>query len=94
MRLVRGENMKYTTTDLISVLSKFPPGTEIDTEISLMWDYPLELKHLDDTMTREEFIELTRSKATRLCLFEGSWDDGTIPKEKILMIKERWELEK
>ena len=84
--------MRYTTTGLIELLSKFPPGTEIDTEISLMWDYPKELKHLDDTMSDTEFVELTMEHATMICLFEGSWDDQTIPREKVLEVKERWNL--
>lgn len=84
--------MRYTTTSLIEVLSRFPPNTEIDTEISLMWDYPKELKHLDDTMSDDEFVELTMKHAAKLVLFEGSWTDQTIPREKVLEVKERWNL--
>lgn len=86
--------MRYTTTSLIEVLSKFPKDLEIDTELSFLFNYPKELDHLSDTMTRREFIDLARRKATKLCLFEGSWEDGTIPREKVLMINEKWELEK
>ncbi|WP_407415770.1 hypothetical protein [Methanobrevibacter sp.] len=82
--------MKYTTTSLIEVLSKFPKDLEIDTELSFLFNYPKELDHLTDTMTRNEFIDLARSKATNLCLLEGSWEDGTIPREKIMGIQEKW----
>ena len=86
--------MRYTTTSLIEVLSKFPKDLEIDTELSFLFNYPKELDHLSDTMTRREFIDLARRKATKLCLLEGSWEDGTISREKVLMINEKWELEK
>lgn len=86
--------LRYTTTSLIEVLSKFPKDLEIDTELSFLFNYPKELDHLSDTMTRREFIDLARRKATKLCLLEGSWEDGTISREKVLMINEKWELEK
>lgn len=86
--------MRYTTTILIELLKKFPKDLEIDTELSFLFNYPKELDHLTDTMTRKEFIDLARSKATKLCLLEGSWEDGTIPREKVLMIQEKWENEK
>ena len=86
--------MRYTTTILIELLKKFPKDLEIDTELSFLFNYPKELDHLTDTMTRKEFIDLARRKATKLALLEGSWEDGTIPREKVLMIQEKWENEK
>lgn len=94
MKSVRGEILRYTTTSLIELLSKFPKDLEIDTELSFLFNYPRELNHLQDTMTRDEFVDLARRKATKLCLLEGSWEEGTVSREKVLMIREKWELEK
>ena len=69
---------KYTTTSLIETLKEFPEDLPIETELALLWNYPDKLKTKMDTMSKEEFIELTQENATDLCIFEGSWEKDNI----------------
>ena len=70
--------MKYTTTSLIKMLKKFPVDLPIETELSMMWNYPDHVKEHIKYMSDEDFKEYTMNQATDLCIFEGSWEKGNI----------------
>ncbi|MBQ2651917.1 MAG: hypothetical protein IJF83_00020 [Methanobrevibacter sp.] len=70
--------MKYTVSEFIELLNKFPEDLPIETDLSLMWNYPEELKSKKDSMADEEFVRYTQENATDLCIFEGSWERGNI----------------
>ncbi len=68
--------MKYTILELIELLKLFPEDLTIETDLALMWNYPEHLKNKKDSLTEEEFTELTMMNATSLCIFEGDWNKG------------------
>lgn len=75
--------VKYTTTSLIELLSKFPKDLQIETDLAFMWNYPEELKQWADDNdidinTDENFFDMTIEHATDLCIFEGSWQKGNV----------------
>lgn len=69
---------KFTTTSLIKLLKEFPKDLPIETELSLLWNYPDELRKYYDKIPYDEYEELTIQKATDLCIFEGSWEKDNI----------------
>lgn len=69
---------KYTTTSLIETLKEFPKDLPIETELSLLWNYPDNLTNQKENMGNEEFFRLTQENATDLCIFEGSWEKDNI----------------
>ena len=68
--------VKYTVKSLIDELSRFPADLNIETELSLMWNYPFELLEVYDDTDTDDFEDLTCRNAVNLCIFEGSWDDS------------------
>ena len=84
--------MYYTVGELIEKLDKFPKDLKILTELSLMWNYPEELKDKINDMEYDEFEKLTQKRAYELLIFEGSWKKDNISDvdnllEKYLKIK-------
>lgn len=69
---------RFTTTELIEFLLKFPEDLQIETELSCMWNYPDELKDKMNDMSSDDFMEFTMNNATDLCIFEGSWEKGNV----------------
>ena len=65
--------MKYTTTELIKILKRFPDDTPISNDLCFIWDYPEEIKFTRDF--EENPILVSQANATSLGLFEGSWDN-------------------
>ena len=41
-----------------------------------MWNYPEHLKDKKNSLTEEEFNDLTIMNATSLYIFEGDWNKG------------------
>lgn len=69
---------RFTTTELIEFLLKFPKDLPIETELACMWVYPDGLSDERNNMDREEFRKHTMNNATSLCIFEGSWEKGNV----------------
>lgn len=70
--------MRYTVESLIERLKKFPEDLKIETELAFLWEYPEELKDIRNGYSEEYFAELTQMKATRLYIFEGDWEKGSV----------------
>ena len=51
---------------------------EIENDIALTWKYPVELTEKKDTMSRDEYFDLTIKNATKLFVLEGDWKDDTV----------------
>lgn len=63
---------KYTTGELIKVLEKFPKDTPISNDLCMIWDFPDEVRNTLEF--KENPINYSQEKATRLGLFEGDWE--------------------
>ena len=73
---------KYTTTNLIKELEKFPKDLPIDTELTCVYKYDDE-KVLSEVSgvqfeNEEEMFNVYKKYATRLAIFEGNWEDDNI----------------
>ena len=66
--------MYYTVGELIEELNKFPKDLEILTELSMMWNFPKEIKPKIDELGYDDYVELTQKEAYELLIFEGSWE--------------------
>ena len=62
---------KYTTTELIKVLEKFPKNTPISNDLCMIWDFPDEIKN--SKSFKNNPIVYSQKNATGLGLFEGDW---------------------
>lgn len=74
-----------TIKELKDLLEDFPEDMKIANHICLYWFYPSELKEYEDRMTKEDYEKLTREEALDLCIFEGSWDDGSVVDSENMM---------
>lgn len=70
--------MKHTVKSFIEFLEKFPEDLVIETELACLWDFPEELQEIKNGYSDEYFRELTQMKATKLYIFEGSWETGVV----------------
>lgn len=74
-----------TVGELIDLLKDFPRDMKIANHICLYWFYPLELKEYQNRMQKEDYDKLTREEALDLCIFEGSWEDGSVVDHEDMM---------
>lgn len=70
--------MYYTVGELIEELNKFPKDLEILTELSMMWNFPKEIKTKIDELDYDDYVRLTQKEAYELLIFEGSWEKDNI----------------
>ena len=70
--------MYYTVGELIEELNKFPKDLEILTELSMMWNFPKEIKTKIDELDMDDYVRLTQKEAYELLIFEGSWEKDNI----------------
>lgn len=69
---------KYTTTSLIEELKKFPEDTPIETDLAFIFNYNDMWDIFKDEMSDDEFLDFSKSKATDVAIFEGSWEEDNI----------------
>lgn len=69
---------KYTTTSLIKELKKFPEDTPIETDLAFIFNYNDMWNFFKDEMSDDEFLDFSKSKATDVAIFEGSWEEDNI----------------
>lgn len=68
--------MIYTTTTLINDLKKFPKDTPIENELSCIFKHTCEDEQ--GNMSYEEYIDYCKKYATKVAIFEGSWEEDNI----------------
>lgn len=74
-----------TVGELMDLLKDFPKDLKIANHICLYWFYPTELKEYECRMSPEDYEQLTREEAYDLCIFEGSWEDGSVVDSEDMM---------
>ena len=69
---------KYTTTSLIEELKKFPEDTPIETDLAFIFNYNDMWDFFKNEMSDDEFLDFSKTKATDVAIFEGSWEEDNI----------------
>lgn len=69
---------KYTTTSLINELQKYPSDTPIETELAFIYRFNDLCYIFKNEYTEEEFLDYCKRNASKIAIFEGSWDKNNI----------------
>lgn len=82
IKMKGNDNTRYTVKSLIEELKGFPMDTPIETELAMVYQYDSDKvleecsgKHYD---TMEDVFDIYKKYATKLAIFEGSWEDDNI----------------